>query len=103
MCLVLICLSLRIFKTVCTREHLVFPLAFATFSSFELSGVKDTAVVAAKYPYITAYLKHHEGVRTYALSTSPLIPRAKPFKGIKTGTILTGRVTKEGAQGLGLG
>ena len=60
-------------------------LAFATFSSFELSGVKDTAVVAAKYPYITAYLKHHEGVRTYALSTSSVDSTSKWLhsKGLK--------------------
>lgn len=72
-------------------------ISFADFSSFELLGVKDTAIVAARYPYIKAYLKQYEGMRTFGFSTSSVDTTNKWLhaQGLKTSAIQSGRVTRE--------
>ena len=43
---------------------------FADFASLEFLSVADTAAVKAKHAFIKSFLKGHEGLRMYALSSS---------------------------------
>src|SRR6478736_1404593 len=72
-------------------------VGFPDGSSIQLLSVKDTALVASKYSFITSFLKHYEGVRWYSLHTSSADTTVKWLnsQGVKTDSIRSGRAATE--------
>lgn len=70
-------------------------------SSLELMSVIDTALVAKKHPFITAFWQRHEGVRLYALSTSSVDTTRQLIQshGFKTDTVQAVRSRTEKPKG----
>lgn len=74
---------------------------FPDYSSFELLSAKDTGVVVAKPAFITSFLKQHNGMRFYSLSTSSADTTLKWInaQGLKTDSLLSGRTSTEKPKG----
>ena len=74
-------------------------LSFPDGSSMELLSVNDTnkAKVQEKHSFITSFLKQHEGIRLYSLSTSSADTTLNwlTSQGFKTDSIQAGRLSKE--------
>ncbi|MGC3945790.1 MAG: c-type cytochrome [Chryseolinea sp.] len=74
---------------------------FADGSTFELLGIKDTALVTKSWSFIASYAKQHEGVRLYSFSTSSADTTRQwlSSRGFKMDSIRSGRGSSEAEKG----
>lgn len=72
-------------------------LGFADQFAIEVVGIKDSALVHTKYPFITRYLQQLEGVREYFISTSSAAVTRSwlQSRGYTIDTPRSGRISKE--------